>query len=424
MQNCFFRTLSIYSIYLGSRSARMRPSILARRLSTAAAAYHRNDTLRRGRRFIDQARVLAAAGNGGNGCVSFFRDNRVARGPPEGGTGGRGGDVLVRACQQVFDLQMGTPNFRAEHGSNGGNAQRHGRNGQPLLLRVPCGTAVQRLGAPTSTQTSRMEPMRSRRELLAELLADGDEVVVARGGGGGRGNMALKSGDMQGMAISENGGSGEVSTLLLSLKLVADVGLVGLPNAGKSSLLGAISRATPEVADYPFTTLTPQLGTATVEAEQVRVADIPGLIEGAHANRGLGHSFLRHVERTSVLCYVLDLSPSAALAPHEQLRTLRRELELYQPGLPSARSRRAVIAANKADVDGAAERLAELRAHVSEMVARGELPELMPADQGGSHVTAVSARHHKNLPRLLRRLQAAVAAAKRSAERALEREPG
>ena len=328
----------------------------------------------------------------------------------------------MRACRQVFDLHLGTRNFRAEHGTAGGNAQRHGRNGQPLLLRVPCGTAVHRLGAPTSTQTSRMEPMRSQRELLAELLADGDEVEVAHGGRGGRGNMSLKSGDMQGMAISENGGSGEVSTLLLSLKLIADVGLVGLPNAGKSSLLGAITRATPEVADYPFTTLTPQLGTATVEAEQVRVADIPGLIEGAHANRGLGHSFLRHVERTAVLCYVLDLSPAATLAPHEQLRTLRRELELYQPGMPSARSRRAVIAANKADVNGATERLAELRAHVSEMVALGELPELMPAEQGGSHVTAVSARHQKDLPRLLRRLLAAVDAAKRSAERELERE--
>jgi len=209
-----------------------------------------------------------------------------------------------------------------------------------------------------------------------------------------------------------------VSTLLLSLKLMADVGLVGLPNAGKSSLLAAISRATPEVAAYPFTTLSPQLGTVHLglDRERVKVADIPGLIEGAHLNRGLGHSFLRHIERTAALCYVLDLG--STLTPHDQLRTLRQELDLYQPGLPWARSRRAVIAANKADVPGAAARLDELRAQVTLMVAEGELPELMPAEDGGSLVTAVSAKHGKNLSRLLQRVHLAVGAARDQREQA------
>jgi GTPase len=172
---------------------------------------------RRQRSFYDQVRILAAAGNGGRGKVSFFRDNRVEMGPPEGGNGGRGGSIIVRACDQTSDLRMPTRNFRAEHGANGGTAQCHGRNGKPTILRVPCGTVVHRLGQPTSTQTSRMQPSDATKVLLAELLNDGDEVVTAKGGEGGRGNMALKSDKMQGVAQAEEGGSGQVRALPLSL---------------------------------------------------------------------------------------------------------------------------------------------------------------------------------------------------------------
>ena len=176
---------------------------------------------RRQRGFYDQVRILAAAGNGGRGNVCFFRDNRVEMGPPEGGNGGRGGSIIVRACDQMSDLRMSARNFRAEHGANGGTAQCHGRNGKPSTLRVPCGTVVHLLGKATSTQTSRMLPSDSTKVLLAELMNDGDEIVTAKGGEGGRGNMALKNDDkMQGVSQAENGGSGQVSTLPLSAYLL------------------------------------------------------------------------------------------------------------------------------------------------------------------------------------------------------------
>lgn len=374
-------------------------------------------------RFIDRVRILAAGGDGGHGASSRFRDNRVANGGPDGGNGGRGGDVYLRADHNVSDLRMSRKSFKAESGGNGGADDMIGCNGKRLDIKVPLGTTVYRLGEPSLSRISYTEPIDAPQTLLAELLNDGDELLVARGGQKGRGNADFYNGIQQHALVAEDGGAGEAVTLMLSLKLIADVGLVGFPNAGKSSLLRVLSNATPEVASYPFTTLHPYLGRVKATKEnEFTVADIPGIIEGAHENRGLGHGFLRHIERTSLLCYVVDLaaasdsgitSRSHLFAPFEQFDALRRELNLYQPGLAD---RPCIVVANKADVDGAPEALHVLRGEIARLHAIGELPGLLvDADgSGGSAVTAISALHSKNIARLVRRLAASLRVAKRA----------
>ncbi|KAL1527053.1 hypothetical protein AB1Y20_015738 [Prymnesium parvum] len=356
------------------------------------------------RKFIDRVRVLAVGGPGGQGCASFFRDTRVQRGPPDGGSGGRGGNVIVRSSESVTDLALSKRNFMAGSGGNGTSADMDGRTGHDLEVMVPNGTLIQRVGKVRFSRNSQMEPPQSQLTLVAELLRSGDAVVVAAGGAGGRGNKVFKTGKLQNTSLAENGKDGEAVTLLLSLKLIADVGLVGFPNAGKSSLLAALSNARPRIADYPFTTLHPYLGNVMVTPlRSFIVADIPGLVSGAHANVGLGHAFLRHIERTSVLCYVLDLS--SPQPPFAQLLALQSELELYQPGLSQ---RPCVLVANKADTPGAAHKLQELRAACAELHAMGQLAGLVPPGEGKSFVTAVSARERKNLHRMVERLDSAL----------------
>ena len=402
-------------------------------------------------RFVDRVRILTAGGDGGKGCASMFRDANVAFGPPNGGNGGNGGDLVLRADHNVTDLQLEKKNFKAASGTNGMGSDMHGARGETMVLRVPCGTLVERLGLPSSSRTSRMEPPDAPRTTLAELLKDGDKILVARGGRGGRGNASFRQGLQQHARIAEDGGAGEAATLLLSLKLIADVGLVGFPNAGKSSLLRALSNAIPKVAPYPFTTLHPHLGRVRASAHvEFTLADIPGLVDGAHANRGLGHSFLRHIERTSLLCYVLDLeSEQPAIS---QLTKLQRELELYLPGLGQ---RPCLLVANKVDVEGAPAKLRALRSAVARLRAEGELSGLIGGDGGagagcgvgegegegkgesgasggpaeapemaaaaavlpdvfqGSAVTAVSAKQAANLRTLVQRMHAALGVAKR-----------
>ena len=364
--------------------------------------------------FVDSIRVLVEGGDGGNGCASTFRDTRVMRGGPDGGDGGAGGDVVLRACHNVSDLAMAKRNFKAARGSHGSSQDMHGARGKSLELRVPCGTDVVRLGSPSVSMFANMEQLDAPRYPLGELLRDGDRLLVAQGGRGGRGNAAFQPGLQQHSQIAEDGGPGAAATLLLSLKLIADVGLVGFPNVGKSSLLRAISNATPKVAAYPFTTLHPNLGRVHAsDLDVFTVADVPGLIGGAHDNRGLGHAFLRHVERTSLLCYVLDLTDPVR-PPFEQLTLLRRELALYQPGLENHPS---LIAGNKADTDGAAAALRLLRAQVVRLRATGGFPGLLGGEDatgneaviatpsvGGSVVTAVSALHAGNLAMLVQRM--------------------
>ena len=261
--------------------------------------------------FVDTAKVKLQAGKGGDGAVSFRHEIYIPKGGPDGGDGGRGGSIIFRADKDtntLLDFRY-NPELKAEDGKNGSGQRSAGRSGKDLIVEVPIGTMVRRDG-----------------ELLADLDHDGAEAVIARGGDGGFGNAHFKSSTRQTPVVAEVGEPGEAFEAALELKLIADIGLVGLPNAGKSTFLARVSNARPEIADYPFTTLTPQLGVATIDDQDLLVADIPGLIEGAADGKGLGHDFLRHVERTAVLLHLVDVYNDDAGVAY---RTIRHELSRY-----------------------------------------------------------------------------------------------
>jgi len=280
----------------------------------------------------DRARIEVRAGAGGNGSLSFRREAHVPKGGPDGGDGGHGGDVVVRCQDSLRDLQSfrRRAHFRAERGGHGQGAQRHGADGPPLVVGVPPGTQVRRWDG-----------------TRFDLVRPGQEVTVARGGAGGRGNTRFKSSTRQSPRLAERGLPGEEGAVELHLKLLADVGLVGLPNAGKSSLLARMTRAQPKVAAYPFTTLEPVLGTLDVGERQLVIADIPGLIEGASGGAGLGHDFLAHVERTRLLVHVLDLAPLDGSEPAENHRVIERELAEHDARLAALPR---ILALAKADL--------------------------------------------------------------------------
>lgn len=261
--------------------------------------------------FVDTAKVKLQAGKGGDGAVSFRHEIYIPKGGPDGGDGGRGGSIIFRADKDtntLLDFRY-NPELKAEDGRNGSGQRSAGRSGKDLIVEVPIGTVVRRDG-----------------EILADLAEDTQEAIIAKGGDGGFGNAHFKSSTRQTPVIAEVGEPGEAFEASLELKLIADVGLVGLPNAGKSTFLSVVSNARPEIADYPFTTLTPQLGVATVDGQDILIADIPGLIEGAADGRGLGHDFLRHVDRTAVLLHLIDVYNDDA---GEAYRVIRHELERY-----------------------------------------------------------------------------------------------
>ena len=304
--------------------------------------------------FIDDVTISVAAGHGGDGLASMRREKFVPFGGPNGGDGGRGGDVEFVASRNLgtlLDHRM-RRKYRAEDGRPGGSSNKTGRDGASVEIRVPIGTVVTDLAAPDAP--------------FADLTADGERTLVARGGRGGRGNTRFKTATRQAPDFAERGQPGGLRKLRLSLKLLADVGLVGLPNAGKSTLLGRISGARPRVAAYPFTTLVPELGVAEVEERRFVVADIPGLIEGASAGAGLGDRFLRHIERTRVLVHLLDCA--AALLEERDLlqdyEMIRAELGAYEPSLLE---REEIVALNKVDVVTDAEWLARIE---KELLAR------------------------------------------------------
>jgi len=280
----------------------------------------------------DRAKIEVRAGRGGDGIVSFRREAHVPKGGPDGGDGGRGGDVIVRVDDSLRDLQAfrRRVHFRAERGGHGEGAQRHGAEGDPLVIGVPPGTQIERWDG-----------------TLYDLVAPGQEVTLARGGAGGRGNKRFTSAVRQAPRLAERGLEGEEGTVELHLKLLADVGLVGVPNAGKSSLIARLTRAQPKIAGYPFTTLEPNLGTLEAADRQLVIADIPGLIEGASAGAGLGHDFLAHVERTCLLVHVLDLAPLDGSDPLENHAVIERELADHDPRLAELPR---ILALSKADL--------------------------------------------------------------------------
>jgi len=286
--------------------------------------------------------IFVKSGRGGDGLAAFRREKYVPRGGPWGGDGGRGGDVVLRADAALATLAdfRYRRHFRAPNGGPGGSNNRTGHAGEDLVIRVPVGTVVRAGGA-----------------VLADLAGDGQSVTVAKGGRGGRGNTHFATATHRAPGMAEKGEPGEEMTLELELKLLADAGLIGLPNAGKSTLLSRLSAARPKVGDYPFTTLEPNLGVVRVEEGVGFVlADLPGLVEGAHAGAGLGHRFLRHVERTRVLVHVVDVSPERD--PVADVALVEKELALYGHGLAG---RPVILAANKVDRPGVDENLAHLR---------------------------------------------------------------
>jgi GTP-binding protein len=280
----------------------------------------------------DRAKIEVRAGRGGDGSVSFRREAHVPKGGPDGGDGGRGGDVLVRVDDSLRDLQSfrRRAHFRAPRGGHGEGSQRHGADGEPLVIGVPPGTQVERWDG-----------------TRYDLVAPGQEITLARGGSGGRGNKRFTSAVRQAPRLAEKGLDGEEGTVELHLKLLADVGLVGLPNAGKSSLISRLTRAQPKIAGYPFTTLEPNLGTLEAADRQLVIADIPGLIEGASAGAGLGHDFLAHVERTRLLVHVLDLAPLDGSDPEQNHAVIERELGEHDARLAALPR---ILALSKADL--------------------------------------------------------------------------
>ena len=322
--------------------------------------------------FVDVAKVSLKAGKGGDGAVSFRHEIYIPKGGPDGGDGGKGGDIVFRADRNtntLVDFRF-TPILTAPDGKNGSGQRSAGRSGKDLVLDVPIGTCVYR-------------QENSERVLIADLDHDGQTAIIAKGGTGGFGNAHFKSSTRQAPLIAEVGEPGEEFEAELELKTMADVGLVGLPNAGKSTFLSVVSNAKPEIADYPFTTLTPNLGVATIDNHDILIADIPGLIEGASEGKGLGHDFLRHVDRTAVLLHLVDVYNDDAGAAYQTIRT---ELEKYS----DLRSRPEVVALTKCE-------------GVDDEIITMQKSAIL-AQNPSANVFAISSSAHQGLTEVLRAL--------------------
>jgi GTP-binding protein len=296
--------------------------------------------------FIDRVVVQLAAGKGGNGIVAWRREKYIPKGGPTGGNGGRGGSVILRADPQVVSLEglRNRRQLKAENGGSGGPNRQQGRQGKDLVLTLPCGTLIKDA---------------SSGEVLCDLTEPGQEWLICQGGRGGRGNDSFKTPTRQAPNFCSEGSPGEAAEVEFELKLIADVGLVGFPNAGKSTLINAITRVPVKIAPYPFTTLQPNLGFIRLrDYRRILIADIPGIIEGAHRNRGLGFEFLRHIERTRILLYMLDASGIDGRHPIDDYKVLQQELEAYDPALLQ---RSSLVILNKMDVEESVQQAKEFR---------------------------------------------------------------
>ncbi len=303
--------------------------------------------------FIDQAQIWVKAGDGGHGCVSFRRERFIPKGGPDGGDGGKGGDVYFQAIENLDTLLdfAGKHHWQARNGQPGSGSNRSGASGEDLIIKVPQGTLLYDTDLDL---------------LLKDLSEVGLKVRVCRGGNGGKGNKAFATSTHQAPRYAEPGKPGQERNMRLELKLIADVGLVGMPNAGKSTLISRCSAARPKIADYPFTTIEPVLGIVELcDYRRFVMADIPGLIEGAHAGAGLGHDFLKHIERTKILVHILDIMPTDGSDPAQNYRTIRSELEQYSKALAAKTE---VIVANKIDLDPNGETVAHLKEKLSREV--------------------------------------------------------
>ena len=333
--------------------------------------------------FFDKVRIHVKGGNGGAGCMSFRREAHVPKGGPDGGDGGHGGNVVVEADASLSSLieYRFKHHFKAERGTHGKGSRMHGATGEDLVLKVPMGTVVHEY----------FEESKEVGELIADLTHDGERVTVAEGGMGGRGNIHFVTPTRRAPAFAELGEPSQERWIELEMKLMADAALVGMPSAGKSSLIAKMSAARPKIADYPFTTLVPNLGVARSGDYSFVVADIPGLIEGAHEGRGLGHEFLRHIERTALIVHVVDLTGDyEGRDPLEDYDIINRELALYADEL-AARPR--IVVANKIDVPGAeevADRLAERVREDSIAAAGGDEFAPSPVDPKLYRISALT----------------------------------
>ncbi len=330
-------------------------------------------------KFLDEAKIFMKSGHGGPGCISFRREKYVEYGGPNGGDGGRGGDVIARAVpalNTLIDFRY-RQHFKARPGDPGKGTDRTGASAEPVYVNLPIGTQVL---------------AEDKETIVADLVEEGQELLLLRGGDGGRGNAAFKTSTNQAPRKSEPGWPGEEMWVWLRLKLIADAGLVGLPNAGKSTFLSAVSRARPKIADYPFTTLAPQLGVVGVDDREFVMADIPGLIEGAHEGHGLGDRFLGHIERCRILLHLIDGTDETVV---ESYKTIRAELEAYGHGLADKPE---IVAINKTD------------ALIEELVDE-QLEELKAVTD--SPVFAISAAAGENTVQVLRALLRHVDIAKR-----------